>query len=118
MSASSRRTWLVGEEVDEETGRPRGHYDRERLLEVMEEVEHLLYMVGGQVAFVTDRVKTGEISGEMLAESRRVIVQWQAKGPLREEEEIDEHDSFAEPDVPEDDPELEAEPEPEEALTP
>jgi hypothetical protein len=87
---STKRRWVIEQETDPETGEPTGQYDREQLLGCMEEVEHVLYMVGGMAAFTAERVQVGELGGEPIAVSRRVIVDWSAFAPMRREMEDDE----------------------------
>lgn len=82
---STKRRWVIEEAMDPETGEPTGRYDREQLLGCMEEVEHVLYMVGGMAAFTAERVQVDELGGEPIAVSRRVIVDWSAFAPMRRE---------------------------------
>lgn len=83
---STKRRWVIEEAMDPETGEPTGRYDREQLLGCMEEVEHVLYMVGGMAAFTAERVQVDELGGEPIAVSRRVIVDWSAFAPMRRED--------------------------------
>jgi hypothetical protein len=83
---SAKRRWLIEQARDPETDEPLGAYDREQLLACMEEIEHLLYMVGGMVAFTTERVEVDTLGGEPLAVSRRVIVDWTAFSPMVREQ--------------------------------
>jgi hypothetical protein len=103
---SAKRRWLI-EQARDEDGEPTGEYDREQLLACMEEVEHLLFMVGGMVAFTTERVEIGEIGGEPLAVSRRVIVDWTAFSPMVREQRAPDAVA-AEVDVPAPDDDLTA----------
>lgn len=96
---SAKRRWVIGQATDPETDEELGFYDREQLLACMEEIEHLLYMVGGMVAFTTERVEVDQLGGEPLAVSRRVIVDWTAFSPMvrepraqQEPEDGTEHD--------------------------
>lgn len=77
-----QRTWVIEQELDAETGQYRPHYDRDGVLALMNEVEHLLFMAGGMVSFATERVQIGELGDEPLAVSRRVIVTWQPYSPM------------------------------------
>jgi hypothetical protein len=70
---SAKRRWLIEQATDPETGEELGFYDREQLLACMEEIEHLLYMVGGMVAFTTERVEVDRIGGEPLAVSAEEV---------------------------------------------
>jgi hypothetical protein len=83
---SAKRRWVIGQATDPETDEELGFYDREQLLACMEEIEHLLYMVGGMVAFTTERVEVDQLGGEPLAVSRRVIVDWTAFSPMVREQ--------------------------------
>lgn len=93
---SAKRRWVIGQATDPETGEELGFYDREQLLACMEEIEHLLYMVGGMVAFTTERVEVDQLGGEPLAVSRRVIVDWTAFSPMVREQRMER---VEEPDV-------------------
>jgi hypothetical protein len=93
---SAKRRWVIGQATDPETDEELGFYDREQLLACMEEIEHLLYMVGGMVAFTTERVEVDQLGGEPLAVSRRVIVDWTAFSPMVREQRTER---VEEPDV-------------------
>lgn len=82
---ATKRTWIVDEALDED-GVGLGHYDRDEALACMEEIEHLLFMVGGMVAFAAERVQVAEHGGEPLGVSRRLIVTWSSFAPMRREE--------------------------------
>lgn len=79
-----QRTWVVDQ-------LPHGGYNRDQALELMNEVEHILFMAGGMVSFVADRVQVGEIADEPLAVSARLIVTWQPYSPMRRAPKVREH---------------------------
>lgn len=82
---STKRRWVIEEATDED-GQPTGQYDRDMLMACFEELEHVLFMVGGMAAFTTERVQVDELGGRAVAVSRRVIVDWSAFAPMRRED--------------------------------
>lgn len=82
-----KRTWIIEEDVDPETGDTTGGYDREQLHALFADLEGQLFRSGGMLSMATRRVKTGELPGVgVLAESREVVVSYQAFSPMSDED--------------------------------
>ena len=81
----AKRTWIIEEERDPETGQPLGTYDRMQAAQLFADVEAVLFTVGGMVNFAADRVEIGRFGSEPVYESRRLVANWQAFSPGRAE---------------------------------
>lgn len=82
----AKRTWIIEEARDPDTGESLGGYDRAQASEFMQDLEAVLFTVGGVVHVATDRVKVGDVGQEPVYKSSRLIIQWQAFAPGREPE--------------------------------
>jgi hypothetical protein len=87
---TSKRTWVVDEPLVEGPGGELlvgERFNMERAHELMGNLLGTLAEIGGMVFITVDRVMVGEgPGGEALAESRKLIVEWQAFAPLRKDE--------------------------------
>ena len=72
------RTWII-EEHDELPG-----YDRAEALGLLQDLEAVLFRVGGVVHIAADRVKIGSAGSEDIFESAGLVIQWKAFSPGRE----------------------------------
>jgi hypothetical protein len=79
----AKRTWIIEEARDPETGQELGGYDRGQASELLADLEAVLFTVGGVLHVATDRVQTGNVGSEPVYESKRLIFQWQAFAPGR-----------------------------------
>lgn len=101
---ASKRTWVVEQGIERA---PDGSlvlgttFDMERAEELLARLLQTLAEVGGMVSIATDRVRAGEFNGEPLAESRRLIVSWQAFSPLRDDDDGDYEPALADTEPPE-----------------
>jgi hypothetical protein len=85
MDKPAKRTWVIEQAQDPETGEALDGYDREDALRLLADLESVLFTVGGVLNVAADRVKIGEAGGEAVYESRGLVVQWRAFVPGREE---------------------------------
>lgn len=93
----SKRTWIIEQEFDPETGAQSGTYDRAQAIEMLQDLEAVLATVGGVLHIATDRVKVGDVGDEPVYDSRRLIIQWRAFAPGREEQRAPEPELEPEP---------------------
>lgn len=99
------RTWVIPALVDEH-GQP-VEYDRERALALMQDLEAVLFTVGGMVALTVERVRTGTAPGGAgTVASISLIAQWQQHVPVRRPPEEAPHraEAAAAVEEPEPDP--------------
>ena len=82
----AKRTWIIEEARDPESGESLGGYDRAQASEFLQDIEAVLFTVGGVLHIATDRVEIGRVGSEPVYESARLICQWQAFAPGRKAE--------------------------------
>lgn len=89
MGSASKRVWVVEDAVAEGPDGElhlTGEFDMERARVLLDRLLGTLAEVGGMFSVAADRVKVGEFNGQPLAQSRALIVEWQAFSPMREDD--------------------------------
>lgn len=75
------RHFYVDEGFDPESGELTGFVDRERALAVLEDLEAMLFSVGGVLHIAAKRVQDGEIGGKRLYRTVGYFIQWDSFAP-------------------------------------